>query len=55
MAKKKSKKIDNRIFKKEGEELQQYLHFRKRGSIVENKKGKGSYNRQKMKKGSDGE
>lgn len=26
------------MFKKEGEELQQYLHFRKRGSIVENKK-----------------
>ena len=47
------KKIDKRIFKKEGEELQQYLHFRKRGSIVENKKGKGSYNRQNFKKGID--
>lgn len=46
---KKKKPIDNRIFKKEGEELQQYLHFRKRGSVVENKKGKGSYNRQKFK------
>lgn len=45
------KKIDRRMFKKEGEELQQYLHFRKRGSRVENKKGKGSYNRQKMKRG----
>ena len=31
-------KLDRRIFKKEGEELQKYLHFRKRGSIVENKK-----------------
>lgn len=43
--------IDRRMFKKEGEELQQYLHFRKRGSVVENKKGKGAYNRQKMKRG----
>lgn len=47
----KKKKVDRRIFKKEGEELQQYLHFRKRGSVVTNKKGKGSYNRQKAKKG----
>ena len=43
-------KLNNRMFKKEGEELQQYLHFRKRGSVVQNKKGKGSYNRQKMKR-----
>ena len=50
---KKTKKIDKRTFKKTGEELQQYLHFRKRGSVVENKKGKGSYNRQKFKKGID--
>ncbi len=48
---KKEKKIDRRMFKKEGEELQQYLHFRKRGSVVQNKKGKGSYNRQQFKKG----
>ena len=48
---KKNKKIDRRCFKKEGEELQQYLHFRKRGSVVENKRGKGSYNRQKFKRG----
>ena len=47
----KDKKIDRRMFKKTGEELQQYLHFRKRGSIVKNKKGKGSYNRQNFKKG----
>ena len=47
----KEKKIDRRMFKKEGEELQQYLHFRKRGSVVQNKKGKGSYNRQQFKKG----
>ena len=47
----KDKKIDRRMFKKTGEELQQYLHFRKRGSVVKNKKGKGSYNRQNFKKG----
>jgi stalled ribosome alternative rescue factor ArfA len=49
----KKEKIDRRMFKKEGEELQQYLHFRKRGSRVENKKGKGSYNRQKFKRGDE--
>jgi hypothetical protein len=43
-------KMDRRIFKKEGEELQQYLQFRKRGSCVKNRKGKGSYNRQKAKR-----
>ena len=42
--------MDRRCFKKTGEELQQYLAFRRRGSKVENKKGKGSYNRQKFKK-----
>lgn len=48
-----AKKIDRRAYKKTGEELQQYLHFRKRGSVKENKKGKGSYNRQNFKKGID--
>ena len=38
MAKKSKKKIDRRMFKKEGEDLQQYLAFRKRGSVVESKK-----------------
>ena len=47
MAKKK-KELDRRVFKKEGEELQQYLAFRKRGSRVESGK---KYNRQKFKKG----
>lgn len=42
------KKIDRRIFKKEGEELQQYLAFRKRGARVESGK---KYNRQKFKRG----
>lgn len=46
--KKKNKNIDRRVFKKEGEELQQWLAFRKRGSRVESGK---AYNRQKMKRG----
>lgn len=50
MSKKSKKKIDRRMFKKEGEELQQYLHFRKRGSVVESKK---KYNRQKFKRGDE--
>ena len=41
--------FDRSMFKLEDEELQQYLHFRKRGSVVKNKKGKGSYNRKKFK------
>ena len=45
---KQRKKIDRRIFKKEGEELQQWLAFRKRGSKVESGK---RYNRQKFKRG----
>lgn len=46
--KKNKKKIDRRCFKKEGEELQQYLHFMRRGSRKESGK---AYNRQKMKRG----
>ena len=45
---KKQKQVDRRAFKKEGEELQQWLIFRKRGSKVENGK---KYNRQKFKRG----
>ena len=48
MANKKKEKLDRRVFKKEGEELQQYLAFRKRDSKVENGK---RYNRQKFKRG----
>ena len=44
----KKNKIDRRAFKKEGEELQQWLIFRKRGSKVESGK---KYNRQKFKRG----
>ena len=41
----KEKKFDKRIFKKTPEELEQYMIFKKRGSRVENRKGKGSYKR----------
>ena len=44
----KKKKYSREYLKKEGEELQDYLNFRRRGSKVESKK---RYNRQKMKKG----
>lgn len=47
----KKEKIDNRIFKKEGEELQQYLAFRRKAGRVEAKKGKGSYKRNQKHKG----
>lgn len=43
--------MDKRVNKKTGEELQMYLHFRKRGGKVPAKKGKGSYDRKKMKRG----
>lgn len=41
--------------KKSGEELQGFLAFRKRGYYVKNKKGKGSYDRAKFKKGEEQE
>jgi hypothetical protein len=48
----KKDKIDKRMFKKPPEELEQYLHFKKRGFAIDNKKGKGSYTRKtKHKKG----
>ena len=43
--------MDKRMNKKTGEELQQYLAFRKRAYSVPQKKGKGSYNRNEWKKG----
>ena len=46
-----SKPYDRRVNKKTGEELQQYLAWRRKGSKVPAKKGKGSYNRRKFKKG----
>lgn len=43
--------MDKRVNKKTGEDLQMYLAFRKRGGKVPAKKGKGSYDRKKMKRG----
>lgn len=45
---KKKKDFDRRVLKKDGEELQQWLAFRKRGGKVESSK---KYNRQKFKRG----
>ncbi|MDV3427016.1 MAG: hypothetical protein LIR50_07500 [Bacillota bacterium] len=42
--------MNKTILKKDNEELQQYFHFKKRGFILPNKKGKGSYNRKNFKK-----
>ena len=47
------KKLDKRIFKKSQEELEQYMQFKRRGSVVENRKGKGSYSRKIKHKNSD--
>lgn len=37
--------MNKKIFKKSKEELQQYLQFKHRGSVVASKKGKGSFKR----------
>ena len=53
MAKKKQKTLDDlKIYhlKMSDEELQMYLHFKKRGFKVPAKKGRGSYNRKKIQK-----
>lgn len=41
--------FDRRVLKKNGEELQQYLHFRKRGAVVENKKNNKKHIRKRNK------
>lgn len=46
----KNKKFDKSFLKKTPEELQQYLHFKKRSFIVPPKKGKGSYSRKEKHK-----
>ena len=46
-------KLNKRIFKKSPEELEQYMQFKRRGSCVENKKGKGSYQRHSKHKNQD--
>lgn len=43
--------MNKQVFKKSGDELQQYLTFRRRGSRVKSKKGKGSYDRSAFKSG----
>ena len=42
--------MNKQMFKKTGDELQEYLMFQRRGSKVKSKKGKGSYNRKEMKR-----
>jgi len=42
--------MDKRMNKMDAETLQQFLAFRKRAGRVPAKKGKGSYNRRKVKK-----
>lgn len=37
--------MDKRMFKKDKEELREWLQFKRRGSIVQAKKGKGAYRR----------
>ena len=44
------KKINKSMFKMSDEELQEYLHFKKRCFVVPNKKGKGSYKRHQKHK-----
>ena len=46
----KNEKFDKQMFKKSPEELEQYLQFRRRGTRVESKKGKGSYSRKQKHK-----
>ena len=47
----KMENFDKRMLKKEGEELQQYLAFRRKAGRIPAKKGKGSYDRKDFKKG----
>lgn len=37
--------MDKRMFKKTGEELQEYLRIMRKHTVVPSKKGKGSYKR----------
>ena len=45
--------MDKQVLKKTNEELEMYMHFKKRGFKVDNKKGKGSYKRTPKHKKSD--
>lgn len=46
----KKKKIDKRMFKMSPEELEEYMKFRRKGSKMDAKKGKGSYTRKQKHK-----
>lgn len=46
-----AKKDNPYAIKMDAEQLQMYLHFKKRGGKVASKKGKGSYDRKDFKKG----
>lgn len=51
----KKRKINKSMFKMSEEELQEYLHFKKRCFIVPNKKGKGSFRRKQKHSGREEE
>ena len=50
-----AKKVNKTMFKMSDEELQLWLYNRKRGFVIENKKGKCSYNRKNKHKKEWGE
>lgn len=43
--------MNKQIFKKSAEELQEYLQFKRKGYVVQAKKGRGSYRRNPKHKG----
>lgn len=45
--------MDKRMFKKTGDELQDYLRIMRKHTVVPAKKGKGSYSRKRKHKGVD--
>ena len=49
----KKNKDYKKLFKMTEEELQQYLIFKNKGSVIPNKKGKGSYSRKVKHKNKD--
>lgn len=42
--------MNKRVFKMSPEELQLYMHFKKRAFAINNKRGKGSYTRKQKHK-----
>ena len=42
--------MDKRVYKKKGEELQEYLRIMRKHTVVPAKKGKGSYRRKSKHK-----